>query len=408
MLKNITNGSKALLLAGTLALSPVALSANFIEGSSESTSAMIEDPSFEKQLVRINVGINLIRINTDIIQNMPVSADSEWVDKVIAPVDYKLVNNLDAVKNDAYYSTVRITDALLGKNIAIRMSPLEHRLFWQAATLYKNPSNGHAEFEIPDMNVFPDVSDTKTYTSFKAAENGEKIALIDVEAASGNLYPNVEEAVIALLPEDMIENVTMAKNEFREAIRVVGEQKSLIAELEAWLDDDANDNSPDRAAKEEELAAAEAALTEKEAAEEATEEKYFTLLASGAEAVESNFDPAKVPLAKKLDALLDAVDNNAFGATSMFAAATAGMARGHGMLDKELEAIRRAQVLTNLVGNQKEFIGERYARMLTGTLLAIPNIGIGTYYAFSQSSTAGKYQDIVAAVLAGAEAQKSE
>ncbi len=403
MLNTLKKSSKVLLLAGTLALSPVALSANFIEGSSESTSALIEDPSYEKQLVRINVGMNLIRINTDIIENMPVSENSEWVDKVIAPVDYRLVNELDAVKHDAYYSTVRITNALLGKNVAIRMSPLEARLFWQAAVLYKNSNNGHNGYKIPDMNVFPDITDSKTYTSFKMS-NGKKVSLIDVEASSGNLYKNVEEAVISLLPEDMIENVTMAKNEYKEAVRVVAEQKSKIAEIEEWLDKDENSESPDRASKEEELAAAEAELVEKEAAEDATEEKYFALLASGAEAVEANLDLAKVPLAKKLDALLDAVDNNAFGAASMFVSATAGITRGYGVIDKELQAIQRAQLLTNLVGNQKEFIGERYERMLVGTLLAIPNIGIGTYYAISQSSSIGKYQDIVGAVLDGAEA----
>ncbi|WP_373071385.1 hypothetical protein [Sulfurimonas sp.] len=405
MLKSLKNSSKVLLLAGSLALSPIALSANFIEGLSESSSAALEDPGFEKQLVRINTGINLIRINTDIIQNMPVSADSEWVDKVIAPIDFNYVNNLDAVKNDAYYSTVNITNVILGK-AALRMSPLEARLFWQAAAIYKNSSNGNKGYKIPDMNVFPDVTDTKTYTSFKAAENDDKVALIDVEAKSGNIFPSVEEAVISLLPEDMIENVKMAKNEYREAISVVGEQKSAIAEIEAWLDDDANSESEDRAAKEEELKTAEAELVEKEAAEDSSEEKYFTLLSSGAEAVEANFDPAKIPLAKKLDALLDAVDNNAFGATSMFVSATAGIVRGRGMIDKEIRAMQYAQALTTLVGNQKQFIGERLARMTKGTLLAVPNIGIGTYYAFSQSSSIGKYQDIVAAVLAGEEASK--
>jgi hypothetical protein len=65
-----------------------------------------------------------------------------------------------------------------------------------------------------------------------------------------------------------------------------------------------------------------------------------------------------------------------------------------------------AQGLTDLVGNQKQYIGERYERMLTGTLLAVPNIGIGTYYAIAQSSSVGKYQDVVAAVLAGEEASK--
>lgn len=175
------------IIAFLFAFFSVGINANFIEGLSESSSAALEDPSFEKQLVRINVGINLIRINTDIIENMPVSADSKWVEKVIAPVNRRAVNILNAVRDDAYYSTVRITNAILGRPLSVRMSPLEYRLYWQASVIYKNSSNGNPKYNIPDMNTFPDISNTKTYTSFKEVQNGAKISLIDVEATSSNL-----------------------------------------------------------------------------------------------------------------------------------------------------------------------------------------------------------------------------
>lgn len=386
---------RKLFLAFLFAFFSVGLSANFIEGSSESSSAALEDPSFEKQLVRINVGINLIRINTDIIQNMPVSADSKWVEKVVAPVNRRVVNTLKAVRDDAYYSTVRITNAILRRPLSVRMSPLESRLYWQASVIYKNSSNGYAGYSVPDMNVFPDMSDTKTYTSFRAAQNGEKIALIDVEASRSNLYKNVEEAVISLLPEDMIENVILSKNEYRDALEMVGETKSKIARLKLFLDDDANQNSHELKLKKEQLSVAEAELEEMEAKEDDAQERYFTLLENGAQSIEANFDQSKLPLAKKLNDLLDAVDNNAFAAASMFVSATTGMTRGYGVIDQELRAIAAAQALTSLTREKKEFITQRYRRMLTGTLLAVPNISIGTYYAYVQSSTIGKYQDIV-------------
>jgi hypothetical protein len=95
----------------------------------------------------------------------------------------------------------------------------------------------------------------------------------------------------------------------------------------------------------------------------------------------------------------------------MFVSATAGLVRGYGMVGDEIKALRTAQALSSLVGNQKEFISERLSRMLMGSLLALPNIGIGTYYATSQSHEIGKYQDIVAALLDAAkvaeEAQKA-
>lgn len=405
MLKKIKSSSIKLSIVAALAVSPFSLYAasagGMIEGSSESSSAMIEDPGFEKQIVRINTGINLIRINTDILESMPVSQDSEWVDKVVSAIDYATVNKLDAVKYDAYYSTVNITNLILRKPASIRMSPLEARLFWQASALYKNSTNGNTGFNLPNMNVFPDISNTKTYTSFKS---DSKVAFIDVEAASGNLYKNVEDAVISLLPEDLQEAVSSAKSEYITARDELGSATSNVKAIDAWLDDDANAQSGERADKEAELATATVLEEEREAEFENKENIYFELIASGAEAIESNFDESKVPLAKKLVNLLDAVDNNAFGAISMFASATAGMTRGYGMIDKELKAMTVAQGLTSLVGNQKEFIGERLSRLGVGTLLALPNIFIGSYYAGSQSSKIGKYQDIVNAVLSGAEA----
>ena len=409
MLKTIKKSSFGLSLVALMAITTSSLYAasagGVFEGTSESTSALIEDPSFESQLNRINVGVNLVRINTDILENMPVSQDSKWVDEVIAPVTHKKrqeLYKLDDVKNDAYYSTAALTNAILGRR-AMVMSPLNLRLYLQASVIYKNDINGHSNNNLPDMNTFPDITDTKTYVTFKS---DDKVKMIDVEATSGNLYSNVEAAVISLLPEDLQEGVSSAKDDYEIAKENVGASKSEVASIEAWLDDDANIDSTEKAEKNAELEAAKVALSENETVMQEKENIYFELLASGAEAIESNFDESKIPLAKKLDSLLDAVDNNALGAISMFTSATAGLTRGMGMLDKELKAIMLAQGLTTLVGNQKQYIDERYRRMLVGSLLALPNITLGTYYAVSQSSKIGKYQDIVNAVLDGAKAGK--
>ena len=409
MLNKIKKSSFGLSLVALMAITTssvyAASAGGVFEGTSESTSALIEDPGFESQLNRINVGVNLVRINTDILENMPVSQDSKWVDKVIEPITFdkrKEIYKLDDVKNDAYYSTAALTNRILGR-AAIVMSQLNIRLYLQASVIYKNVASSsgkdnYASYHLPDMNVFPDITDTKTYVTFKA---DEKVAMIDVEASTGNLYPNVEAAVISLLPEDLQEGVSSAKDDYEIAKENVGASKSEVASIEAWLDDDANIDSPEKSEKNAELEATKVALTENETVMEEKENIYFELLSSGAEAIENNFDESKIPLAKKLESLLDAVDNNAFGAISMFTSATAGLTRGMGMFKKELEAIGIAQVLTNLIGNQKQYLEERYKRMVVGSLLAVPNITLGTYYAVSQSSKIGKYQDIVAAVLAG-------
>lgn len=408
MLNFLKNTSVKLSLVAAIIATPsivsAASSSGFVEGSSESTSAAMENPTFEGQLARINIGINLIRINTDILERMPISADAEWVDKIVAditPQMYKDTRNTKAMREDAYYSTVGLTNYIL-RRPAISVSPLSARLFYEASVIYKNEANGHPNFNVPDMNVFPDITDMKTYVTFK---DDSKVEIIDIEASSG-FHRNVVEATISLLPEDIKEEVLESRKEVQTAKEDFDNATSKVGQLNEWLDDDANAGSPDVEEKKAELETTEVEKNELETVFEAKQDAYFLLLENGAEAIKSDYDSSKVPLATKLQKLLDAVDNNAIGAISMFTSATAGLVRGNGTISDEMRAIMRAQALTNLVGNQKQFLVQRYERMLVGTLMALPNITIGSYKAYSQSSEIGKYQAVVDAILEGAQAEK--
>ena len=419
MLNMIKKNGIKLSLVAALAVVPSAVQGasggGMVEGSSESTSAIIEPANFEAQLNRINVGINLVRINTDILENMPVSVDSQWVDKVLAPLNTNELESLDDIKNDGYFSTVQYTNAILGRP-GIRLSPLNYRLYHIASVIYKNDLNGYNakienqedKFRLPNMNVFPDITDTKTYVTFK---EDDKVALIDVAAESGNLYPNVEMATISLAPEDLQEEIIKAKDEYKESLRVYGDKESELKSIEAWLDDDKNAQSPEIAEKEAQVPTLKAEVEAAEKDADTKQEIYYQLIDEAALAIESNFDETKVPLARKLEKLLDTVDNNAFGAASMFTAATAGIYKGLGMASDEIQAIAQAKAVVmglNITAKQKEELqdrlNDRYERMATGTLLAIPNIGIGLYYSAKQASLAGVYQKIVNKVIEGAEA----
>lgn len=410
MLNQIKKTTVKLSLVASLAIVPSAVQAAsgsaVMEGSSESTSSMLESPNVEQQVNRINVGINFVRLNTDILERMPISEDSEWVDNLTTPMTnemYRKVLNLNTVKNDPYYSTVMISNAFLGR-VAVPMTMLNARLYHQMAAIYKNETNGFKDNKFPDLNALPDITEMKTYVTFKDDSN---VDIIDVQAINGNLYKNVEEATLSLLPESVQEEVNAAKDEYKEAKFLVGEAESKVGTLEAWLDDDKNSNHPDRKEKQSALATAKAEVKEAEAVFDAKEEIYFKLIESGVEAMENNFDETKVKLAKKIDKLLNTIDNNAISAGSMFTAATAHIIKnGVGTLDDELKAIALAQAVKNLVGDQKQYLVLRAARLGKGILLAIPNIAIGSFYAIKQVSLASEYQSIVNKVLEGAEAME--
>ena len=420
--KKITSAALKLSIAASLVIGTSAMAASssgFIEGSSESTSALLEDPGFEAQINRINTGINLVRINNTILKHMPVSEDSAWIDDLVSNIDYDVVHSMKEVKEDAYYSTVTLTNAILGRK-ALGMSPLDTRLYWEARAIYKNRAlvdvnateaeenkmievNGEKtvllydkKYHLPSMHIFPNIFKPATFLEYPITEN---VQFIDVTAEKGELYPSAGHAALSLVPEALHEDIIEAKAAFDEAEQAALDVAIEKADIFLWLEDPANADSSERILQQGEFDAKELELETAKAVIDEKEDIFLLLVEGAAEAISNDFDETKVPLAKKLQKLFDAIDNNAIGAASMFAAATVGIYKGRGVIEKELQALQTAQAYTNLVGNQKSFLISRIKNMGMGSLYAIPNIALGTYYATKQALFIGKYQNVVEAVL---------
>jgi len=424
MLNSIKKNSIKLSIVASLALTPSAVFAasasGVIDGSSESTSALIEGPNVEQQINRINVGIALVRLNTVILNEMPISGDSKWADELTQPMTtnmYTKVRQSNAIKNDPYFSTALLTNVIL-RRAALGLSPLNARLYVELNAIYKNDTNElmsgeHKNYSVPDIYELPSFDDMKTFTNFGTENNGMKVEKIEVEAAQYEKFANVEDATISLAPKKYQKSLLEIKEQYKKAKEDVALSEGIIASTEEWMKDDANANSPQRDKKAELLSLEEQKLTTLEDILNEKDDAYSVLIEEAALAIESFQSPeyleAALPLALKLEKLLDTVDNNAIGAMSMFTAATAHLTKnGVGTLDQEMKALLVAQVATNLVGNQKEFLVERLSRMGTGALMALPNIFIGSYYASKQILEAGKYQTIVNKVIEIAEAAKEQ
>ena len=421
MLKTIKKVPLKLSLITALVVVPLASqaasSSGVVDSSSESSSALIESPNVEQQINRVAVGISFIRLNTVILQDMPISGDSEWVDELVKPMDsklYKKVMNSPAVKNDPYYSTVAITNALLGR-ASLSMSPLNARLYLELLKIYKNDTNvaknEKGKYAIPDIYALPSFKDMNTFLKFPQENHGKKVELIEVNAKKFNLYENVKLATISLTPKKYQKKLIEAMNNYDKAKLAVAKVKGEVKELKAKLDDNKNVNNPNRKKWEQSLKMKENELEKSEKDLDIVEEIYVKLIEEAALAIESNiqsdFRVKKVPLAKKLQKLLDLIDNNSMGAITMFTAASTHLLKnGIGTLDKELQALTAAQAISSLTGNQKEFISERLARMGKGAIMLLPNIAVGMYFAAKQSHEAGKYQVIVDKVLEIAKAQE--
>jgi hypothetical protein len=417
MKKQISTIVTKLSLVAALAITPVSLYAASgnaaIEGSSESSSAFLEGANVEQQINRVNSGISMIRMNTVLLKEMPISGDSLWVDTVtqkMTPEVYKQIRNSDAVKNDSYLATAMLTNVILGRP-AVDLTPLNARLYFQLSTLYKNKDlapeddpTKYDEYSIPSIYTLPDFTDMDTFTNFAKETYGKKVEKIDVEAAQFELYDNVELATISLTPRKYHTQLQEARLDYLKAVEEVATIKGNIKLNEEKLDDDKNVEHPDREKWQEEIEVLKAELTTAEENESQMQDQYSTLIEQATLEIESNieddFETVQVPLAQKISKLLDLVDNNAIGAGSMFTAATAHLVKnGFSTLPDEIQAITMAQAGSSLLGNQKMFLVDRLERMGKGALMAIPNIAVGTYYAFSQSFEAGTYQTIVNKVL---------
>jgi len=199
MIKRLKNTVIGLSIVAAIAIAPSSLQAGAMEGLTESTSAGLESPNFEKQLVRINTGINFVRLGSDVMESMPISEDSEWVDKVVANMDADMVRetmNLKEVKTDAYFSTVTLTNGILGR-LDVPMSPAMIRLYYVASVIYKNESNlykkdANNQFELDEKgNKIPLFFKKDDKGEFILDKAGKKIADIDYIIPDMNEFPDV-------------------------------------------------------------------------------------------------------------------------------------------------------------------------------------------------------------------------
>lgn len=389
------------LYVGALLVSTIGVSG--CASMSGMVTSQLEPPSVEKQLNRISTGVNIVRTNYDIMYNMTVSADAEWVDIIASgPSDDDRKEIEKSLSNDPFYATVEYTDMLAGQGVAMKMlsdaasggshiSPLDINLFHRLDTLYT---------ERPDIYAMPESIDE--YKEFK------RVKLKRVEALSSNPYKNVEHAVIALTPSSMQNDLTTAKAEWDTKIEAVLSLKQETGELESFIEDDKNENSTEIATKKEQLEVKETELKEAEELADAQEESYFKLLDNAVVAIESEFNSDSVPLALKLEKLLNIIDTGSLEAGTLFTIALTKMTVGGviGNLKNELAILEQAKHQTCCrTGKNNGFIDQRVKRLGVNALNSLPNLFVGAYFAVKQSALAGKYQDVVKAVLDAHKAQ---
>jgi hypothetical protein len=335
-----------------------------------------EKPSVEKPLNRAKLGINILRTNSDILYNMPISADAEWVDKLSAELTEIRKDELERkyISKDPFYGTVRVTDAFMGENT----SPTDnvYNFYNRVDILYVKE---------PDMEELPGL-ELKKYREFTDAK------LVQVEAINSSLYSNIGEAVISMTPDRFQDDLREARSEMEVASYNSIEKKGEIEKLEA---------------KKMDTSVQEVELERLEKEEERREEAYFLLMERATEELkaEISLDNGKIALAKKLKSALEIVFAGANSANTLFLNASAKLGiYGLKPMQKELsilDSVKRTYAvrLTDKAQKVVRLLEKRVEAIKDNATYLFPYVGIGSYYAFKQKNLASKYEDIVNTII---------
>jgi hypothetical protein len=357
----------------------------------EGALAAMEKPSVEKQLDRASLGINMIKTNQDILYNMPISEDAKWVDEILESPSAQREKEIQTqVKNDPYTASYYLS--------GISQSPIMIDFFRRLNALYEIDKMLYSDlYEAPkSMNEYVE------YKHFK---------LKKVEALNGKLFNNVEEAVIALTPDDTQEGLKSAKDEYKNAIEQVLVLKDAIGNIESYLSDDKNEKANDLEDKKAELSIKEKELEDADEIADEKEKIYFESLKLAAEAIQSNFDESKLPLAKKISKLLDVVNAGTLQAGTLFTIALLKTPGALSQISDELASLNVLKAGAAMQGGDKvvKSVDLRTQRITSNGIYLLPNLGVGAYYTMKQTSLAKKYQDVVGAYLDAAQAiEKAE
>ena len=378
----------------------------------EGFASQMEVPTLEKQANRVAIGMTIVRENNIMAFKMPISADALWPEAISSELTDKQKQHIaDLLQRGPYFSTVHFTEAIqrkmLGSSAALngmgkyanafgsvfnqKISPLTFRAIQKLEAFYGNdPKNW--------PNVFDYDSSLDNFLEFKDG------TMADIEALSGDVYPTLGEAMIALTPLGLQKDLSVARTNMLQSYEEVADLKSQKGQYETTLK---SKESKSLSVQEKEdikteLSVVDERIKEAESAANEKEMIYFTLLDEAVVALESDMnidDENYVKLAKNVNTVATEIQSGSTEAYTSFALALTNIASNNIMLKfpRELESLAygKAYVPSNL---QSKY-NERISRLVKNAVYLLPNIFIGTYYASKQADLAEKYQTVTETII---------
>ncbi len=385
----------------------------------EVVASQMEVPTLEKQVNRVAIGMTIVRENNIMAYKMPISSDAKWPELIARDLnDTQKEEIAQLIKEDPYFATVHYTEGIqrrmLGSGALLNqlggygnivgalfnqfITPLTYRAVYKIEIFYgKDPNNW------PD--VFEFEGSMKDYLEFTGGK------LQPVEALEGDVYEQLGDAVIALMPVNLQKDLTAARNDMLESFVKVGELKREKGELETKLKKDEVMQEKAKQEKvsyipmsdeereniENQIDALDEQIKEAESVAEEKEDIYKKLLDDAKPALESEInldDESYVKLAINVNRVANEIDEGATEAYTDFGVAST-MILGNDIIQnfaKELQSLAIAKAYVPAYLQQK--YDQRLKRLVKNAIYLFPNLFVGTYYAHKQASLASEYKEL--------------
>ncbi len=337
----------------------------------ESATALFEKANMEKQVNRTATATAILKASNLMLYKLPISSDAKWVDEIsqdISPQREKEIAK--KLVNDPFFATVQLTDVISGSPLTIfqNLTPAETYLYETLEKLYV---------------TYPDIYTLST--SLEELQNFKGGKQRGVAAMKANKFKNIEEAVISLVPVNLQKDLKKSIFDLKKSNESVAKKKENIAVL----------SKDDKAKKEngEKIAVAEAELKELEKNADEKENIMDEFWKKSIAELDTNINDEKMKLVKKIKTVLSVVDDGAILAGCTY---TTALAKGYtslGGFENEMKVLGAVTVVAP--GKMKGLMQKRVQRLSKNTLLAIPNIAIGTYMIVRQQMFASKFSDVI-------------
>lgn len=390
----------------------LAVAAIFIMGGcsvmKSGAETLVEVPSLENQANRIIVAMGIIRTNT-VISDMPISADASWPqelnDELVFEDNKQIIS--DALEDDPYVATHEYTDLFQKTQLngfvlfgAPHIGALSYSALNRVVVLYG-----------PNEDNWPTFFDVETDLSkFHTFQDGK---VKQVEASSSNVYSNVNEALISLMPTNFQKELQESHSQMSSAFFEVAALKALKAKKETQIQtndnpiEDENGVFPNRLSYAEifdirqEILELETSISQKQAAADEQESIYTSLLDEAAEVLKSDIelDEEQVALANNIFEVSSAIKQGALEAGAAFALTTTILTGSKIVKHFPKELITLAVARGSIPNRKLKLYDKRIARLIKNALYAIPSIAIGSYYAVKQAFLAERYESIAEIII---------